>query len=233
MKNKNKQNKRKLKIIKFFILIYIVSFLIFNWSDVSWLFNYDVVGDMISGFFNPYPGIDASSIDPYFYPNHSHGVPSGSGQKLKQVKTTYTDKQNILEIPKISASVPIIFSKSADKTSLAKDLKSGVAYYPGSVYPGQIGQIVILGHSAPLNWPQGDHYWEFSRLNELIPGDTIFIDRDNKQYTYTVKRKTIIEKGENIITDGLTADGNILTLISCWPPGKNYQRIAVQAELDG
>lgn len=221
-------NKQKLKVIKLFILLYVIIFLIFNWSDVSWLFNYNVIGDMLSDFFNPYPGIDASSIEPYFYPNHSQQT----GQTLKQVKTTYTDKQNTLEIPKISASIPIIFSKSADKTSLAKDLRLGVVYYPGSVYPGQIGQIVILGHSAPLNWPQTDHHWEFSRLNELIPGDTIFIDLNNKQYTYIVKRKTIIQRGENVVTDGLAADNNILTLISCWPPGKDYQRIAVQAELN-
>ena len=222
------ENKQKLKIIKIFVLIYVVSFLIFNWSDVSWLFNYEAVGNMISDFFNPYPGIDASSIEPYFYPNRSQQT----GQTLKQAKTTYTDKQNTLEIPKISASVPIIFSNSADKTSLDKDLRLGVVYYPGSVYPGQIGQIVILGHSAPLNWPQGDHHWEFSRLDELSPGDTIFIDLNNKQYTYIVKRKTIIQRGENVIVDGLAADNNILTLISCWPPGKDYQRIAVQAELN-
>lgn len=225
------ENKQKLKIIKLFVLLYVASFLIFNWSDISWLFNYKVMDEMISDFFNPYPSIDASSIEPYFYPNHSQGVPSGSGQTLKQAKTTYTEKQNILEIPKISASVPIIFSKSADKTSLAKDLRMGVVYYPGSVYPGQIGQIVILGHSAPLNWPQENHHWEFSRLNELNPGDTVFIDFNNKQYTYIVKRKTIIQRGENIVTDGLTADSNVLTLVSCWPPGKDYQRIAVQAVL--
>lgn len=221
------ENKQKLKTIKLFILLYVVSFLIFNWNDVSWLFNYNAVGEMIGDFFNPYPAIAAPPIQPYFYPNYSQQA----GQTLKQVKTTYTDKQNTLEIPKISASIPIIFSKSADEASLAKDLKLGVAYYPGSVYPGQIGQIVILGHSAPPNWRQTYQHWEFSKLNELIPGDAIFIDLNNKQYTYIVKKKTIIPKGGSIPVDGLSADNNILTLISCWPPGKNKQRIIVQAEL--
>jgi len=112
-----------------------------------------------------------------------------------------------------------------------KDLDSGVVYYPGSVYPGQTGQIVILGHSAPPGWPKIKHDWVFTDLDKLVPGDTILIDVNNKQYTYTVKKKTIIKRGAEVPSDGLNADNNVLTLISCWPPGKDYQRIAVVSEL--
>ena len=110
-----------------------------------------------------------------------------------------------------------------------KDLNAGVVYYPGSVYPGQIGQIVILGHSAPAGWPKIKHDWVFSDLNNLSAGDIILIDLNNKQYKYIVKQKTIIGKGADIPEYGFTK--NVLTLVSCWPPGKDYQRIAVQAEL--
>jgi LPXTG-site transpeptidase (sortase) family protein len=214
------------KILKLAVLIYLASFLIINWNDVSWIFNYKEVSGLVSDFFNPYPSIDASTIDAYFYPNHSQAAAA-----VKDVKTNYTDKQNTLEIPKISISVPIVFFSSTDKNSLAKDLDSGVVYYPGSVYPGQVGQIVILGHSAPPGWPKIKHDWVFTDLEKLEPGDTILIDLNNKQYTYIVKQKTIIKRGEEAPQDGLSADKNVLTLISCWPPGKDYQRIAVQAEL--
>jgi LPXTG-site transpeptidase (sortase) family protein len=90
---------------------------------------------------------------------------------------------------------------------------------------------VILGHSAPSGWPKIKHDWVFTDLDKLAPGDTIFIDLNNKQYTYAVKQKTIIKRGEEAPQDGLSADTNVLTLISCWPPGKDYQRIAVQAVL--
>jgi LPXTG-site transpeptidase (sortase) family protein len=169
-------------------------------------------------------------VDAYFYANHSQNTTT-IAQVIKDVKTNYTDKQNTLEVPKISVSVPIIFSTSANKTSLAKDLDSGVVYYPGSVYPGQIGQAIILGHSAPPGWPKIKHDWVFTDLDKLIPGDTILIDINNKQYTYIVKQKTIIKRGADAPEDGLSANNNVLTLISCWPPGKDYQRIAVQAEL--
>ncbi len=218
------------RILKFAVVVYLASFFVINWNNVSWIFNYKEVSGLVSDFFNPYPSIDASTMNAYFYPNHSSGQVS-QAQVVKEIKTTYTNKQNTLEIPKISISVPIVFSTSADKTLVTKDLDKGVVYYPGSVYPGQAGQIVILGHSAPVGWPQIKQDWVFSHLDELTEGDAILINLNNKQYTYIVKQKTIIQRGADVPTDGLSADKNILTLISCWPPGKDYQRIAVQSEL--
>lgn len=219
--------KQLIKMAKIAALIYMASFLIINWSDVSWIFNYRVAYGIIDDFFNPYPGIEASSMDAYFYPNRSQEA----GQTLKEVKTNYTDKQSAIEIPKISVSAPIIFSNSTDIALIKKDLDRGVAYYPGSVYPGQIGQTVILGHSAPPGWPKIKYDWVFNDLDQLSPGDIIFIDLNNKQYTYIVKKKSIIDKGAEIPLLESSANNNVLTLISCWPPGKNKQRIAVQAEL--
>ena len=217
------------KLLKTAVLIYLASFLIINWNDVSWIFNYKEVSGLVSDFFNPYPSIDASTIDTYFYPNHSQNITAPVA--IKKVETTYTDKQNILEVPKISISVPIIFADNTNKDSLSKNLDLGVVYYPGSVYPGQAGQIVILGHSAPPGWPKIKHDWVFTDLDKLAPGDTIMIDLNNEQYTYVVKQKTIIKRGADVPTDSLSAGNNVLTLISCWPPGKDYQRIAVEAEL--
>jgi len=220
------------KILKIAVFLYLASFLIINWNDVSWVFNYREMSGLVSDFFNPYPSIDASTINAYFYPNHSSAqVSPGSGQS--QVRTTYTDKQNTLEIPKISISVPIIFSASSEKNSIMRDLDLGVVYYPGSVYPGQTGQIIILGHSAPPGWPTIKHDWVFTDIDKLTKGDRILIDLNNKQYTYIVKQKTIIQRGAEVPVDGLSLDKNVLTLISCWPPGKDYQRIIVQAELVG
>jgi len=221
----NRENAKK--ILKIAVLIYLASFLIFNWNEVSWIFNYREVYGLVSDFFNPYPSIDATTIDAYFYPNHSQDIV----KPIKEVKTNYTDKQNTLEIPRISISVPIIFSTSAEKESLMKDLDLGVIYYPGSVNPGSTGQIVILGHSAPLGWPKINHDWVFSELDKLEPEDVVLIDLNNKQYTYVVKQKDIIKKGADVPTYNSITTDNVLTLISCWPPGKDYQRIAVTAVL--
>ena len=220
--------KQFIKIAKGTALIYMASFLILNWNDVSWIFNYRAVSGLINDFFNPYPSIDAFTLDLNFYPNHSEHA----GQAIEEVKTTYTEKNNILEIPKLSIEVPIVFSQNTDKAAIVKDLDSGVVYYPGSVLPGQKGQIVVLGHSAPPGWPKIKYDWVFSNLNELNEGDKVFIDLNNKQYTYTVKTKLIIDKGADIPTDELLRDKNVLVLITCYPPGKDYKRIVVQAVLE-
>lgn len=220
--------KQFIKIAKGAVLIYMASFLILNWNDVSWIFNYRAVSGLINDFFNPYPSIDAFTLDLNFYPNHSEHA----GQAIEEVKTTYTEKNNILEIPKLSIEVPIVFSQNTDKAAIVKDLDSGVVYYPGSVLPGQKGQIVVLGHSAPPGWPKIKYDWVFSDLNDLKYGDQIRLYFDNKEYIYRVREKKIIAKGQEIVPTSLIKDGNILILVSCWPPGKNLQRIAVQAELN-
>ncbi|MGA2417810.1 MAG: class E sortase [Candidatus Staskawiczbacteria bacterium] len=229
------------KIFKVAVLIYLASFLIINWNDVSWIFNYQEVSGLVSDFFNPYPSIDASTMNAYFYPNHSQDTKvavqpvTGAAQDPqgtpKNVTTNYTDKQNTLEVPKLSLFLPIVFADSTDKSSLMKDLDLGVVFYPGSVYPGETGQIVILGHSAPPGWPHIKHDWAFTDLDKLVPGDIISIDLNNKQYTYIVSQKNIIKRGADVPTDKTAASNNVLTLISCWPPGKDYQRIAVSATL--
>jgi LPXTG-site transpeptidase (sortase) family protein len=232
------QKEKAKKLLTAAVMIYLVSFVVINWNDVSWIFNYKQVGGMIENFFNPYPSIDASSMDAYFYPNHSQATvqQSSSGAapatvNQTETKAVYTEKKNGLEISKINIEVPIVFSSSTDKNALMKDLDSGAVYYPGSAQPGQSGQIIILGHSAPPGWPKIKHDWIFTNLDKLSPGDTIKINLNNKQYTYIVKKTTIIQKGADVPTDNSLANSSVLTLISCWPPGKDYQRIAVQAVL--
>ena len=225
--------KQAIKLAKIVTALYMASFLLFNWAEVSWIFNYKKISSIIDDFLNPYPSIDALAINKYFYPNSSQNFETVNQQEPdNEVKTTYTDKQNMLEIPKINILAPIIFSQSTDKESLMKDLDNGVIYYPGSVYPGKDGQIIILGHSAPAGWPKTKYEWVFSDLNNLAEGDKILIDLNNKQYTYIVRKKTIIAKGSDVPNYQPLLSNSVLTLISCWPPGKDYQRITVQAELE-
>jgi len=227
------KKERVKKILKGIAILYIASFLVINWNDVSWIFNYRTVSGLVSDFFNPYPSIDVAAIGEYFYPNRSttQGQSVSPEKVIKNAKISYTDKEKVLEIPKINISVPIIFSKNSDNKSLVKDLNAGVVYYPGSVYPGQVGQIVVLGHSAPPGWPKIKHDWVFTNLNDLVEGDSIYVNLDGKKYTYIVKQKSIIAKGADTPASNLSAENNVLTLISCWPPGKNYQRIAIEAVL--
>lgn len=239
-------NKTQRKILKFFLAIYLVSFFVINWNDVSWIFNYRAVSSLVYNFFNPY---QTSSISAATTNENSYETPvptvsvqdgnSGSNYANsqndidlnKQVTYTYSEQSNIIDIPAISIKAPIVFPTTTDVPILQKYLDKGVILYPTSAMPGKAGQTIILGHSAPENWPIIRYDWVFSKLNDLKAGDDIKVTVDHKQYAYTVTQKKIINKGEEVSFGDLTNSENRLILVSCWPPGKDYKRILVEAKL--
>ncbi len=204
----DKKNIKRLgKLAKYFVLFFLAAFLFVNWADVSWIFNYKAVSGITTDFLNR----------------------EGNTAKAEPIEKKVCTIQDKIEIPKIEVSAPIIFS---DKESdVYKDLDNGVVHFPDSAMPGESGQTLILGHSAPLNWPKIKYDWIFSNLNELQPGDEFFVYYNCQKITYSVQQKYFLDRGEDL-PKPLTASGNVIMLISCWPPGKDYKRIAVEAKAE-
>lgn len=213
------------KLLKPFILLFLVNFLIFNWNSVSWIFNYRVISGAISGFSERISGKISEGISGFF---------AQIGEKINiigQLKDiNYSKKENSLEIPKLGVLAPLIVTNSGEKNWEAK-LNRGVVIFPNSALPGQTGQTIILGHSAPPNWPKIKYDWVFSQLNELEEKDEIKLYFDNQEYTYYVKNKIFLETGQEVPNDSTNPE-NTLLLISCWPPGKDLKRIVVEAILN-
>jgi LPXTG-site transpeptidase (sortase) family protein len=205
------------KLLKPFILLFSINFLIFNWNSVSWIFNYRVILGAISDFSGKISG---------FFAEIGNKINS-LGQIAQAENVNFFSRENSLEIPKIGVSVPLIMADSNEK-DLEEGLNRGVVIFPDSALPGQIGQTIILGHSAPPNWPKIKYDWVFSRLNELEEKDKIKVYFNNREYNYYVKNKIFLEKDEEIPNYSIDP-GNTLMLISCWPPGKNLKRIVVEA----
>lgn len=137
---------------------------------------------------------------------------------------------NLVKIPEIGLKAPLVSAKSAEPRDIENDLKRGVVLYPNSVLPGEKGAVVLLGHSAPNAWPKANNfYWVFSQLNNLEKGNKLSLDFNNTQYFYTVISKKILNKGEAL--PQFNPKEQKLVLISCWPPGKNSQRIIIEATL--
>jgi LPXTG-site transpeptidase (sortase) family protein len=210
------------KLWKVFIILFLVILVIFNWNEVSWIFNYRAVSGLLSDFFKKSDKeIQKDDWDDYY-----------EGEEDKSSSSSFATalvKEDSLEIPKIEVSAPLIFVEDIDK--VYKTLDNGVVHYPDSVLPGEKGQTIILGHSAPPNWPDIKYDDVFSRLNELEEGDEVFVYFDHREYVYSVIKKIFLEKGEEIPENALTNSDNMLVLISCWPPGKDIRRIAVEAKL--
>lgn len=142
-----------------------------------------------------------------------------------------TAKKNSLEITKLGLTAPLIFAVSREIKAITQDLKKGVVVYPGSSSLGQAGKLVILGHSSPPGWPKIRYNWVFSKLGELEIGDDVLINFDHNQYNFKVSNKIFLEKGQAIPENNSDGSKEFLYLITCWPPGKDFKRLVVEAEL--
>ncbi len=205
------------KLWKYFIFLFLLTLIIFNWSEISWVFNYRVFSGFFSGFFKS-SGQEIQVVDNYNDFKNSEDY-------------EYHEKEDSVEIPKIEITAPLIFIDSLEIKEIEKGLDLGVVHFSDSVLPGQAGQTIILGHSAPSHWPKIKYYWVFVRINELVEGDEVYVFFKNRKYEYLVTRKFFLERGEDIPQDRLTDNRNMLLLISCWPPETGTRRIAVEAEL--
>lgn len=223
-----KINRKQKELIKMYGFILVAVVIMMNWNSISWMFNYRELYGLWYGFMYPYE--DNNNV----FVSASNSVVASQNTANAQVQERqypYTAKQNSIEIAQIDIAAPIVIGRNTDVSVLEEDLNKGVVYYPGSASPGKPGQSVLLGHSAPVGWPKIRYDWVFTKINDLENGDEIIIHFNNRQYTYKVISKEIIDKGEELDATSLHGSDNILTLVTCWPPGKNYKRVAVYAKL--
>lgn len=186
-----------------FVVIFLFNFVVFNWNEVSPFFNYNLLAGEIGRIFE-------------------------KKEIRAQVEKIGIPKEGIFLIEKIGVESPIVFTQSLEE--IDKDLKKGVALFPQSAFPGQKGLAIILGHSGPPGWPDVDFDTVFSRVGELDQGDEIKAILDGKTFIFRVNKKVILEQGKDFPYSLDDFKSNLL-ILSCWPPGKNYKRIGVQAEL--
>ena len=223
-------NKERKLLIKYFVFVFLLAFLIINWNQVSWIFNYQAVFGLISDVFKSDSVVQANLEVQKEEVKKEYPVKNFEKVE-KENKFSFqnenSEMNNSIEIPKLRISVPLILVEK--ESEVQKALDRGVVLFPSSVLPGKEGKTIILGHSAPLGWPKIKYDWVFSNINQLNEGDEIFVYFEKKKFTYLVKNKIFLDKGEELPKD-LTSSKNMLILISCWPPGKDLKRIAVLAE---
>jgi LPXTG-site transpeptidase (sortase) family protein len=193
-----------------FIIFFAIAFMAINWNSISWIFNYKAVLRYASDF-----------------------AEKKQEQSQSVVATTSDNKvlahEDGIEIPKIEISAPLVVNKDLSDEGVHKALDTGVVYYPSSALPGETGQTIILGHSAPAGWPKIKYDWVFSNISKLTEGDEIEVYYQGKKNTYSVTKTIFLDRGEEVPAVSLAGSKNVLILISCWPPGKDYKRIAVEA----
>lgn len=146
--------------------------------------------------------------------------------------STAVSGDNRLIIPKLNVDVPVNFGISNDTNTINMAMENGVAQFsiPGaSAMPGQIGNLVITGHSAGDIYSNNQYKFIFSGLERLNAGDLVYIDYQGTRYTYSVTKKETVEP-TNVAALVYETNKPMLTLITCTPLGTSRYRLLVTAE---
>lgn len=135
-----------------------------------------------------------------------------------------------LIIPKLNIDVPVAFGISNSQVDEA--MNHGVAQFsiPGAdAIPGQVGNLVLSGHSAGDIYSSNPYKFIFSGLERLNIGDLMYINYNSVRYTYQMTRSEVVEPSDiaALIYD---TDRPMLTLITCTPLGTSRYRLLITAE---
>ena len=135
-----------------------------------------------------------------------------------------------LIIPKLNIDVPIHFG--IPLTDVMSSMNNGVAHYRiagASAFPGEIGNLVITGHSAGDIYSSNPYKYIFSGLERLEDGDLIYVNYNSTRYIYRVVKKEVVDPS-NVAALVVNTDKPIITLVTCTPLGTSRYRLLVTGE---
>jgi LPXTG-site transpeptidase (sortase) family protein len=133
-------------------------------------------------------------------------------------------------IPKINVQIPVVYDvNTIDEAAVEKGLERGVVHYADTALPGQDGNLVIFGHSSNNIFNPGKYKFAFVLLSHLDNGDTFYIQKDGKRYTYQVYKKQIVKPSDVSVLAAADKPATA-TLITCDPPGTSTNRLVVVGE---
>lgn len=130
-------------------------------------------------------------------------------------------------IDKIAVDAPIQWNIPVESTVEA--LSRGIAHLSGSAQLGEVGNLFLTGHSSDYVWKNNPYASVFSLLPKLVPGDSIIIRENGKEYTYRVSETKIVNPNQVEVAAPTT--NSIVTLMTCYPIGSTRQRFIVHADL--
>ena len=146
--------------------------------------------------------------------------------------TTAPTAEPKLIIPKLNIDVPAHFNIANDTATIDNAMNHGVAQFkiPGAdALPGQVGNLVISGHSAGDIYSNNQYKFIFSGLERLQDNDLIYVNYNSVRYTYKVTKKQTVEPTD-VAALVYPTSKPILTLITCTPLGSDRYRLLVTAE---
>ena len=137
-----------------------------------------------------------------------------------------------LIIPKLNVDVPVHFGISNDDATMMDAMNKGVAQFSitgANAMPGEIGNLVITGHSAGDLYSSNQYKFIFSGLERLSANDTIYINYNSTRYTYSVTESETVSPTD-VAALTKTNGKPQLILVTCTPLGTSRYRLLVHAD---
>jgi sortase A len=131
-------------------------------------------------------------------------------------QVTTGDAIGTIQIPRIGHTYNIV--QGTDTRSL----EEGPGHYPSTAFPGMDQTVAIAGHRTTYLAP-------FRFLNDLEPGDRIFVTMPYGKFTYIVQYQRIVKPTQTSVIDNVGYDR--LVLSACNPLYSAAQRIIIFARL--
>lgn len=152
--------------------------------------------------------------------------PAGATPQGSPAVVALSGKPFAVTIPSLGIS-DLAVTHPADSTT-QKGLLSVLAGGVGHLfsYPGGAGKIMIYGHSSGYSWDVSKYTRIFRKINELNPGDRVYVTYKGKLHAYEVTSKQAVPANDLRYFSG---GGEELILYTCWPPDSIKERFLVHA----
>ena len=222
------------RFLVIFSLIFTVTFAVMNFSSMKSFLMFYISGQKTEDLLNAATGQNIIAEIPL--PNKS--AKKLVAQEFPPLQLSPTPIDYRLIIPKTGTNVPLIdmpekyavddlwgkFEKEVQES-----LRNGVVHYPGTAYPGQVGNVFFTGHSSYYPWDKGQYKDVFATLNQLNIGDEYVVFYNQEKFVYKINEKKEVRPSQVGVLDQ-AKDKKLSTLMTCWPIGTTLKRLIVVAE---
>lgn len=169
----------------------------------------------------------------FLYLNVKYQLGSAFFQKKTPIDVSVTrGEPNVLEIPSLGITAPIIYVDQINEPTFQEALIDGVVHYPGTANPGEFGNVYIFGHSSDFAFSKGKYKTVFALLPQIEQGAEIKVSGpDGTIFTYVVTDQFVANKDDVHLLEQGGRTQKQLTLQTSYPLGTALKRYIVIALL--
>ncbi len=172
-----------------------------------------------------------AAVDALPEPVGGTSAPAPTGQPAWQAPaaTTSPELPTRVVASAINMDVVVLNTQSSDIAALDADLLKGAVRYPTSARLGEMGTVLLFGHSSYLPIVRNQNYKAFNGIQNLKQGDEVVVHSAGRTYRYTVSGVRLANASEDVVE--LRSDGQYLTLVTCNTFAAKTARYVVTAQL--